>query len=106
MNKIILTSTITSPLDQFEINKLLSLDLSILGNLQMSITNIGLYLSLASFVILMLYTLPNFDNIISNKWSISLESLYVTIHSIVKNQINSKTDKYIFLLFLLCLFLY
>lgn len=105
MNKIILTSTITSPLDQFEINKLLSLDLSILGNLQMSITNIGLYLSLASFVILMLYTLPNFDNIISNKWSISLESLYVTIHSIVKNQINSKNGQ-IYFPFIFTLFIF
>lgn len=105
MNNLILTSAITSPLDQFEINKLLSLDLSILGNLQMSITNIGLYLTLASFVILMLYILPDFNKVVSNKWSISLESLYVTIHSIVKNQINSKNGQ-IYFPFIFTLFIF
>jgi len=59
--------TTTSPLDQFEINNFLSLDLPILGNLEMSITNIGLYLSLAAFLILMLNLLPNFKNVVSSK---------------------------------------
>ena len=43
---------ITSPLDQFEIRDLLSLDAAILGNLHISITNIGLYLTLGAFFIL------------------------------------------------------
>jgi len=57
----------TSPLEQFEINNLIGLYLPILGNLQMSITNIGLYLSFAGFIILMLNVLPNFEKVVSNK---------------------------------------
>lgn len=67
ISKIMTIYTTTSPLDQFEINNLLSLDLPILGNLEMSITNIGLYLSLAAFLILMLNVLPNFENVVSSK---------------------------------------
>ena len=39
----------TSPLDQFEIRNLLSLDAPILGNLHISLTNIGLYLTKVLF---------------------------------------------------------
>ena len=48
MNKAL---CITSPLDQFEIRNLLSLDAPILGNLSLSITNIGLYLIIAGYLI-------------------------------------------------------
>ena len=40
---------IASPLDQFEIRDLLSLNASILGNLNISLTNIGLYLTIGTF---------------------------------------------------------
>ncbi|CAL3972185.1 unnamed protein product [Diplocarpon coronariae] len=42
----LLYTGITSPLDQFEIRNLLSLDAPIFGNLHISLTNIGLYLTL------------------------------------------------------------
>jgi len=45
---------ITSPLDQFEIRNLLALDAPILGNLSLSITNIGLYLTIAGYLVLMM----------------------------------------------------
>jgi F-type H+-transporting ATPase subunit a len=96
-----------NPLDQFDIHNILSLDLSILDNLQVSITNIGLYLCLAFLIILMLYVLPNFSKVVSNKWFIGLESLYATIHSIVRNQINSNRGQiyfpFIFILFIFLL---
>ena len=79
-----------SPLTQFEIRDLLSLDLAILGDLQISITNIGFYLSIGAFFLLVINLLStNYNKVVSNKWSISLESLYATIHSIVTNQINA-----------------
>jgi F-type H+-transporting ATPase subunit a len=58
---------ILSPLDQFEIRDLLSLDISLLGNLHFSLTNIGLYLSISIFII-MFYTLlaTNNNKIIPN----------------------------------------
>jgi len=80
---------ISSPLDQFEIRNLLSLDAPILGNLQISITNIGLYLSIGTLLILMLnFLATNYNKVVSNNWSIGQESLYATLHSIVVNQIN------------------
>jgi F-type H+-transporting ATPase subunit a len=58
---------ITSPLTQFEIRDLLSLDAPILGNLHMSITNIGLYLTIGAFFLLALNVLStNYNKLISN----------------------------------------
>jgi F-type H+-transporting ATPase subunit a len=67
MHKNIFTE-ITSPLDQFEIRKLLSLDAPILANIQISLTNIGLYLTIGAFLILTLNILAiNYNKIVSNK---------------------------------------
>jgi F-type H+-transporting ATPase subunit a len=81
---------VISPLDQFEIRNLLSFDAPILGDINLSITNIGLYITLGGLITLTLNVLTNNYNeqIISNEWTISQESLYDTIHSIVINQIN------------------
>jgi F-type H+-transporting ATPase subunit a len=82
---------ITSPLDQFEIKNLLSLNAPILGNLQISLTNMGLFLTLGTLFILITNVLAvNYNKVISNAWSIGQESLYDTIHSITTNQINAK----------------
>lgn len=88
---------ITSPLDQFEIRDLLSIDAPVLGNLHISITNIGLYLTIGAFIILSLNVLAtNYNKVVSNRWSISQESLYATIHSIVTNQINAQKGQIYF----------
>jgi F-type H+-transporting ATPase subunit a len=80
---------IFSPLNQFELRDLISLESTILGNLHFSITNIGFYLIIGSIFIFSLNILStNLNKLISNNWSISQESLYDTIHSIVTSQIN------------------
>jgi F-type H+-transporting ATPase subunit a len=43
-------SFIISPLDQFEIRSLISLDAPLLGNMHISLTNIGLYLTIGAFL--------------------------------------------------------
>ena len=43
---------ITSPLDQFEIRDLISIDAPLLANLHISLSNIALYLVLAFFITL------------------------------------------------------
>lgn len=97
---------VTSPLDQFEIRNLLSLDAPILGNLHISLTNIGLYLSIGTLLILTLNILAtNYNKLVSNNWSISQESLYATIHSIVTNQINP-TKGQIYFPFIYTLFIF
>jgi len=53
---------IISPLDQFEIRNLLSLDAPILGNLSLSITNIGLYLTVAGYLLFMISILSTNNN--------------------------------------------
>jgi len=88
---------ILSPLHQFEIRDLLSLDAPVLGNLHFSITNIGFYLTIGAVLVLVLNILStNYNKLVSNNWSISQESLYATIHSIVTNQINPKNGQLYF----------
>ena len=41
---------ILSPLDQFEIRNLFSIDTPLLANINLSITNIGLYMTIAAFL--------------------------------------------------------
>jgi F-type H+-transporting ATPase subunit a len=63
-----LFTVISSPLDQFEIRNLLSIDAPILANLHISLTNIGLYLLTGMFLILFLNVLATNNNkIISDK---------------------------------------
>ncbi len=60
-------SQISSPLDQFEIRDLLSLDAPILANLHFSLTNIGLYLTIGAIIILNLNLLAtNYNKVVSN----------------------------------------
>ena len=55
-------SIISSPLDQFEIRNLLSLDAPILGNLHISLTNKGLYLTIGTVLVLTLNFLATYFN--------------------------------------------
>jgi len=58
---------ILSPLDQFEVRNLLSLNAPILGNLNLSLTNIGLYLTIGTLLILTLNLLAtNYNKVVSN----------------------------------------
>ncbi len=97
---------VLSPLDQFEIRDLISINLNILNNSHISLTNIGLYLIISTILILSLNKLAtNYNKLISNIWSINQESLYATIHSIVINQINSNKGQ-IYFPFIYALFLF
>jgi F-type H+-transporting ATPase subunit a len=59
---------IFSPLNQFEIRDLLSIDLPLLGDLHISITNIGFYLIIGAFFLLVINLLStNYNKLVSNK---------------------------------------
>jgi F-type H+-transporting ATPase subunit a len=97
---------VLSPLSQFEIRDLLSIEAPILGNIYISVTNIGFYLIIgASFILVISLLSTNYNKIVNNNWSISLEALYATIHSIVINQINSKKGQ-IYFPFIYALFVF
>lgn len=88
---------IVSPLDQFEIRNLLSIHAPVLGNLSLSLTNIGLYLTIAGYLVFISNIIStNHDRIVSNSWSICQESVYATVHSIVVNQINERKGQIYF----------
>lgn len=83
------TSEVLSPLDQFEIRNLIALDAPILAYTYISITNIIFYLTIGTVIVITLklvYT--NYNNIYAGNWSISQESIYDTVRSIIVNQIN------------------
>lgn len=92
-----------SPLSQFEIKDILGLNA--LENFQISLTNIGFYLILGALAIFVINLLGISSRLVSNKWSIILELLYATIHSIVTNQINSKSGQ-IYFPFIFALFIF
>jgi len=106
VSPLLLNTEIISPLDQFEIRDLISLDAAVLANLHLSLTNIGLYLTLSFFILLAISLAGNnYENLVSNRWSIGQESLYATIHSIVKNQINA-TKGQVYFPFIFTLFVF
>ena len=56
-----------SPLEQFEVRDLLSFDAPILGDISLSITNLGLYLTIGALIVLTLNILAtNYNRIGSN----------------------------------------
>jgi F0F1-type ATP synthase membrane subunit a len=63
-----LMEEINSPLDQFEIRDLLSLDASVLGNLHLSVTNLGLFLIIGAVFFFIMNTLAtNFNKLVGNR---------------------------------------
>lgn len=106
MNKFELTH-ITSPLDQFDIRDFLSIQAPIAGNISLSLTNMGLYLLIAGYLVFIISILStNGNKIISNSWSICQETVYATVHSIVVNQIDGKRGQAYFpLMYVLFVFI-
>ena len=99
--------TIASPLDQFEIRNLFSIDTPLLANMNLSITNIGLYMTIAAFIAFYFSVLAtNHSKITPNSWSLSQETLYATIHSIVVNQINNKSGQAYFPFYVCLVYFY
>lgn len=97
----------TSPLDQFEIRDLISLNAPVLGNLGLSISNIGMYLTIAAYTVFIIGIYSDNENkLISNNWSIAQESIYDTVHGIVEGQINKgKGQLYFPLMYVLFMFI-
>jgi F-type H+-transporting ATPase subunit a len=53
---------VESPLDQFEVRDLFSLNANLLGNIQISLTNIGLYLTISTIIIIIYSLLASNNN--------------------------------------------
>ena len=98
--------TNTSPLDQFDIRDLISINAPVLGNLNISLTNIAMYLIIATLISFNFSILStNLGKLISNSWSLFKETIYDTVHGIVTSQINN-TKGQIFFPFIFSLFVF
>jgi F-type H+-transporting ATPase subunit a len=87
---------ILSPLSQFEVTSLIGLNAPILGHLNLTLTNLGLYSLFVLFVVVGLHYLGNNEsNLIPSKWSISLESSYASLSSMVREQIGAHSEIYL-----------
>nr|YP_009739389.1 ATP synthase F0 subunit a [Tricholoma terreum]QIC20233.1 ATP synthase F0 subunit a [Tricholoma terreum] len=96
---------ILSPLSQFEVSSLIGLNAPILGYLNITVTNLALYSCFILFIVLGFHLYGNNESkIIPNNWSISLESIYASINTMVREQIGSQSE--IFLPFIYALFFF
>ena len=96
---------IISPLDQFEIKDFFSVNWSFF-NQSISLTNIGFYLIIGVFIILWINTFITWsEKLVSDSWTITEESMYASIHSVVINQINPKNGQ-IYFPFIYVLFIF
>ena len=94
---------ITSPLEQFEVSSLISIIAPILGYVNLTLSNLGLYSLLILFIIISLHILSNNENkILPSKWSIAIESIFTTINTMVREQLG----KEIYLPFIYSLFFF
>src|SRR5258708_32667295 len=90
------TLFILSPLSQFEVTSLIGINAPILGHLNLTLTNLGLYSLFVIFVVVGFHYFGNNDSkLIPSKWSISLESSYASLSSMVREQIGAQSEIYL-----------
>lgn len=95
-----------SPLDQFEVTNLIGLNAPLLGYLNLSLTNLGLYSLIVLSVIISLHLVTNNNNkVLPSKWSIALESFFTSINSMVREQIGSSNEIYLPFIYSLFVFI-
>ena len=87
---------ILSPLNQFEVSSLIGVNAPILGHLNITLTNLALYSCFILFIVLGFHLYGNNDSkLIPNKWSISLESSFASISSMVREQVGPQSEIYL-----------
>src|ERR1700755_724167 len=87
---------ILSPLSQFEVSSLIGLNAPILGHLNISLTNLALYSCFILLIALGFHFYGNNDSkLIPSKWSISLESSFASLSSMVREQVGSHSEIYL-----------
>jgi F-type H+-transporting ATPase subunit a len=85
-----------SPLEQFEVTSLASLQLPVLGYIHISLTNLGLYTIFAVYLSLAFhFVASNNKSVIPSRWSISTEASFASVLSLVKAQIGAKNEMYL-----------
>jgi F-type H+-transporting ATPase subunit a len=91
---------IFSPLEQFEVTNLISLNAPLLGYLNLSFSNLALYSLIVFILVLSVHlafkgTGSNDTKLIPSQWSIALESSFASINAIVREQIGLRNEIYL-----------
>jgi len=87
---------ISSPLEQFEVVSFINVSAPILGYLNIALTNLGLYSLVTLFLVIGLHVVGNNEGkLVPSLWSISLESSYASVHSMVRSQIGASNERYL-----------
>lgn len=87
---------INSPLEQFEVINLISLNLPLFGYWNLTLSNLALYSIIIFIIIIGLHILGNNDtNLIPSRWSIGLESSFASLSSMVRSQIGNSNEQFI-----------
>jgi F-type H+-transporting ATPase subunit a len=87
---------ICSPLEQFEVTSFIGLNAPILGQFNLSLTNLGLYSIIVVFLVLGLHVIANNNHkLIPSKWSIAMESSYASVHAMVRDNIGAANEIYV-----------
>src|ERR1700710_2580648 len=90
------TFFINSPLEQFEVTSFVGLNAPILGQFNLSLTNLGFYSLIVLFLVLGLHIMANNNHkLIPSKWSISLESAYASVHAMVRDNVGAANEVYV-----------
>nr|QUQ05919.1 ATP synthase F0 subunit a [Microconidiobolus nodosus] len=91
-----MSTILRNPLEQFMITDLISISLPIISINKISLTNIGLYLIIGIVLVVGLSQMvTNITSIVGNKSYMIKESLYDTVHKIVRDQIGSSNEIYL-----------
>lgn len=103
-------TVIFSPLEQFEVTNLISLQAPLLGYITVSLSNLSLYSILVFTLVLGLHlafkgTGHNDTKLIPRPWSIALESSFASINSLVREQIGLRNERYLPLIYSLFFFI-
>jgi len=87
---------ISSPLEQFEVTSFVGLNAPILGQFNLSLTNLGFYSLIVLFLVLGLHIIANNNHkLIPSKWSIALESAYASVHAMVRDNVGAANEVYV-----------
>jgi len=87
---------VLSPLSQFEVTSLVGINIPLLGYFNIALTNLALYTCFILLIVLGLHFYGNNEsNLIPNKWSISFESSFASLSSMVREQIGSHNEVYL-----------
>jgi len=105
MNLVLFPYILFSPLEQFEITNLISIEAPLLAHLNLTLTNLGLYCILViSINILLFYSGINNQKLLPSQFSILLESFFDSILGLVRDQIGTSNEIYFPFIFSLFFF--